>query len=292
MDDRSASFVRRNADIALAVALALAAVLEAAAEPAGGQVPWLAALAGLPLAWRRRWPMAVLLAVFAGAAISRQAPYAEIVCATVAAYSVGAHEKHRVLGAAELVAVCVLVVLVFGGQLPSVPDFFGPFVVTVPLWLAGVAIRQARGRAQMLSEKAARIERERELSLRAAQAEERARIARDLHDVVAHSVSVMVVQAGAARHVLEQSPDKAAAALEAVEETGRVAMSELRQILGVLGDGEVPTDPQPGLEAVGGLVAAVREAGLPVEMRIDGAPNPVPPLVGLYSVSGDPGSPD
>lgn len=134
------------------------------------------------------------------------------------------------------------------------------------------------------------LERERENAARAAVAAERDRIARELHDIVSHNVSLMVVQAGAAREVLGTMPDEAATALRAVEDAGRGAMTDLRHLLGVLapsadgvetGTAEEPGEavglaPQPGLDRLGTLVDRISFAGLPVEVRISGEPCPLP----------------
>ena len=126
---------------------------------------------------------------------------------------------------------------------------------------------------------------EQELRSRWAVAEERGRIARELHDVVAHSVSVMVVQAGAARRTLATSPDQAAAALGQIESTGRQALVEMRRLLGLLRDGDredaAALAPQPSLEHLESLAAAAREAGLPVEVTVEGEPRPLPAGVDL-----------
>jgi DNA-binding NarL/FixJ family response regulator len=114
--------------------------------------------------------------------------------------------------------------------------------------------------------------------------EERGRIARELHDVVAHSVSVMVVQAGAARRTLAASPEQAATALGQIERTGRQALVELRRLLGLLRDdeaGDADLAPQPGLAHLESLAAAAREAGLPVEVAVEGEPRPLPAGVDL-----------
>jgi signal transduction histidine kinase len=276
--------VDRFGDLALAGMLSVGGIAQAVSESAsfsGNRSPILVLLATVPLVWRRRWPLAVLLAVFLGAAISREAPFFEITAAAIAAYSVGAHEMRRLLGVAALLAICGFVLAVFGGRLPPLPDFAGPFVVTLPLWLVGNAMRLGRARADSLAERARQLEREQQLTTKAAQAEERARISRELHDVVAHSVSVMVVQAGAARQVIEKNPERAAAALQAVEDTGREAMQELRGILGVLGEGDPEPGPQPDLRQVGTLVEAVKSAGLPVELEVRGAVHPLPAVVEL-----------
>lgn len=168
-----------------------------------------------------------------------------------------------------------------------------------PGWLgvaAGVAVVFAvlvarlagarRAFARALGERGWLLERERESAARNAVDEERSRIARELHDIVSHNVSVMVVQAGAARRVLDAEPDQASAALLAVEAAGRDTMTELRHLLGVLAppaDGEDCADlsPQPGLGGLGQLVDRISFAGLPVEVRISGEPRPLPSGVDL-----------
>ena len=131
--------------------------------------------------------------------------------------------------------------------------------------LAGFALRDRRRHASQLAELARQLELARDENARAAVAGERTRIARELHDVVAHSVSVMVVQAGAAEEVLGASPDKAREPLRSVQDTGRQALIELRRLLGVLRTegGEAALAPQPGLDQVAALAASVREAGWP-----------------------------
>jgi signal transduction histidine kinase len=156
-----------------------------------------------------------------------------------------------------------------------------PFVVLVPTWLLGDVVR---GRRLEAAERAAAAEgaaRAAEERLRTAVAEERRHMARELHDVVAHAVSVMLIQAGAARQVLRSSPAEAEESLLTVEATGREAMAELRRLLGVLNDdGEASgVAPQPGVDQLEALVARVRDAGLPAELRIDGTPIALPASV-------------
>jgi len=143
-----------------------------------------------------------------------------------------------------------------------------------------------RAFAKALEERGWLLERERETAAQNAVGAERARIARELHDIVSHNVSVMVVQAGAARRVLAMEPTEAAAALHAVEDAGREAMTELRHLLGVLAppaDGREDDDlsPQPGLSRLSPLIDRVAFAGLPVEVRISGEPRPLPSSVDL-----------
>ena len=133
------------------------------------------------------------------------------------------------------------------------------------------------------------LERERESAARTAVDAERTRIAQELHDIVSHNVSLMVVQAGAAREVLPTMPEEAAAALLAVEGAGRDAMTELRHLLGLLApaqdgedaDGERDLSPQPGLGRLSPLIDRIAFAGLPVEVRISGEPRPLPAGIDL-----------
>jgi signal transduction histidine kinase len=143
-----------------------------------------------------------------------------------------------------------------------------------------------RGFAKALEERGWLLERDRETAAQQAVDAERARIARELHDIVSHNVSVMVVQAGAARRVLATAPDQAAAALQAVETAGRDTMTELRHLLGLLAppaDGDEQTDlsPQPSLSRLSPLIDRIAFAGLPVEVRISGEPRPLPSGVDL-----------
>jgi signal transduction histidine kinase len=248
-----------------------------------------ALLVALPLGFRRRWPIPVFLVVMAAAIAGGSqaggpgAGYVPIACIMVAAYSVGAFSSSRVAALGVLLGAAIVVVAM-RGQLPNIPAPAAPFVVLFPLWLIGTVLRAKQQRAEGLEIRAERLEDEREAALNAAVAGERSRIARELHDVVAHSVSVMIVQAGAARQVLEASPSDAREALLAVESTGREAMSELRKMLGLLGDGELqPADlaPQPGLDQIEPLVRRVEQAGLPVELRVTGEPHSLPQGVDL-----------
>jgi signal transduction histidine kinase len=144
-------------------------------------------------------------------------------------------------------------------------------------WLAGFALRERAQRVEAAELRAAQAERERETTARIAVAEERARIARELHDIVAHAVSVMVLQVGAIRHRLPESADRDA--LQGVEETGRTALAEMRRLLGAMRRGEdddLELAPQPGLSRLEALVEEVGRAGLPVRLRIDGEPVALP----------------
>ncbi|QKW07263.1 sensor histidine kinase [Streptomyces sp. NA04227] len=152
-------------------------------------------------------------------------------------------------------------------------------------WVLGDSVRTRRAYLAQLEERAARLEREREAQAKVAVAAERARIARELHDVVAHNVSVMVVQADGANYVLDTAPDQAKKALETISGTGRQALAEMRRLLGVLRTGEQEESgeyvPQPDVEQLDELIEQVRSAGLPVDFKVEGTPRPLPSGVEL-----------
>ncbi|MFJ8112777.1 sensor histidine kinase [Streptomyces sp. NPDC096132] len=159
---------------------------------------------------------------------------------------------------------------------------------TVPFalaWVLGDSMRTRRAYFAQLEERNARLEKEREAQAKVAVAAERARIARELHDVVAHNVSVMVVQADGAAYVLDAAPDQAKKALETISSTGRQALAEMRRLLGVLRTGEHQEGgeyvPQPDVEQIDDLVQQCRGSGLPVDFKIEGTPRPLPSGVEL-----------
>ncbi|MFD8687784.1 sensor histidine kinase [Streptomyces sp. NPDC059651] len=161
-------------------------------------------------------------------------------------------------------------------------------VMTVPFvlaWVLGDSMRTRRAYFDQLEERAARLEREREAQSKVAVAAERARIARELHDVVAHNVSVMVVQADGAAYVMDAAPDQARQALETISSTGRQALAEMRRLLGVLRTGDTPETgeyvPQPDVDQIEDLIEHVRAAGLAVDFKIEGTPRPLPSGVEL-----------
>jgi signal transduction histidine kinase len=249
----------------------------------------LAALVILPVLFRRRFPLVVLLIVLTGSGAQYvyggdafQPWFAFI----LAFYAAAAYNERRraviggIIGAVPVVAVSVAKLL--GG------DAFGevvpPWFFVTGVWAFGRWMRSRGLQTRELEDRAARLEVEREERARAAVAAERARIARELHDVVAHSVSVMVVQAQAAQrltgaeqtHLRQQT-------LSAIETTGRQALVEMRRLLGVLRRTEAHLwlAPQPGLDDIDDLVSQMREADLPVELRIEGEAEPLPPGVDL-----------
>jgi signal transduction histidine kinase len=148
----------------------------------------------------------------------------------------------------------------------------------VAAWVAGYALRERSEQAEAAEVRAARAERDREAVARVAVAEERSRIARELHDIVAHAVSVMVLQVGAVRHKLPDAMAEDREALRGVERAGRTALSEMRRLLAAMrpdGD-EAELVPQPGLDGLDALLAEVGRAGLPVELHLEGQPYPLP----------------
>ena len=239
----------------------------------------LAALCTVPLLWRRRAPLAVLAVVFAAVAVeidvesSDQPPVQLAIIVFLAVYSVAANgDLRRALAGAALAAAALLVVDYANPWRGPHEAFGSGWLLFGGVWILGRWIGARRQLTSELHERALLLEREGEERERAAVAEERSRIARELHDVVAHSVSVMVVQAQAALRLLEGDEAPAREALVSIEDTGRQALVEMRRLLGVLRrhDRELVLAPQPRIDELDGLLAQVREAGLPVELRIEG----------------------
>jgi signal transduction histidine kinase len=242
--------------------------------------------ASLPLALRRVVPLISEIAILGGSFTLLSLSYdagALQISVMVALFSVGAHSRSTRESLAGLAAGFVFTVLIGlrPGNQGSLWIFF-VFGLMGGLWLVGDTLRRRTSQLAALEARAAALELEREEESGRAVAEERARIARELHDIIAHSVSVMVVQAAAARRVLDSQPDAARASLEAIETTGRQALSEMRRLLGVMRREDVREDakaPQPSLARVATLVDEMRAAGLPVELRVEGEAGPVPPGV-------------
>jgi signal transduction histidine kinase len=285
---RPLDWLRRHpfaADTALACALA--AIVEQDTLTNGwisGPRP-LYAVAGLamtlPLAWRRRLPLAVAAVVFGAlivqdvAGAGENTPDTQLAAWIVAAYSVAAHSDRRnaLLGAALALGATI-------GWI-GVDDMLLPLVVIGGASVAGRLVRGRQLLADALGERTAELERERGAHAQAVVAAERARIARELHDVVAHSISVMGVQAGAVRRLLGPEQVAQREALLSVEGTGRRALAEMRRMLGILrrSDDELAHAPPPSMADVEGLVQRIREAGMPVDLRIEGDPVPLGPGV-------------
>src|SRR6266540_247468 len=241
-----------------------------------------ALLMTLPLAFRRRAPFAVAVVVmgalvFEALAIgSAPTPDSQLVGWLLAIYSVAAHCGRVAAAAGGVVSLAAGLVWI------GFDDFLFPLVVFGGAWVAGRLVRQRQLYADAVEQRLAALEREREANARAGAAEERARIARELHDLLSHSVSVMVVQAAAERSALGSERAAPGEALEAIERTGRQALAEMRRLFALLrSDAPAERAPQPTLDELDRLVGKVREAGLPVELRIQGEPGVLPPDVAL-----------
>jgi len=251
-----------------------------------------AVLITMPLAWRRRAPFAALLVMGLAAWLLSAGPVGDaaytFIAVVVAVFSVGAYAEPRrsVLGCVLVLGTLWIGALGDNARHPGLrgpSDFLFVSVVFGGAWLLGRALRGRGQRAAELEQRAARLEADQQAQARAAVAAERARIARELHDVIAHSVSVMVIQAGAAEQLLEETPERARGPLEAVQDTGRQTIVELRRLLGILReDGqELSLAPQPGLAGLDLLVEEMRQAGLPVHLRVKGEPGRLSPGVDL-----------
>jgi signal transduction histidine kinase len=269
----------RALDAAGAAALALLVTWEIVythvAGPALLQVP-LGLLTTLPLALRRRFPLPVVIVVMAALIVldrvsQLQIPQTTLLPILLAAYSVGAYARRPVAIAGLAITLVALVV-------DEPDDVIVLWPLTAATWLVGRLVRSWRGQAVELARLAAELERERAETARHAVADERARIARDLHDVVGHNLSLLVLQAGAERLALPADRSDTREALAAIERSGRATLAELRRLVGVLrDDGDCPElHPLPGIGGLGDLAEQVRQAGLPVDLRIEGEPVPIP----------------
>ena len=262
-----------------------------------GQVPAQAVVitvvGTLPLVARRRWPFAVLAVaalaetLYLATGTLTRAPIG--LGMAVALYTVATRSDRRTsLRIAILVAAINAAVLLVGGlafgRPSSVPILFAVTAITLGSWSLGENARTRRAYLAGLEERARRLELEREEDARRAVQEERSRIARELHDVVAHHVSAIAVQAGAAEAIAERNPARARETLRIIQETSRQALSEMRAMLNVLrSDDEVGSarEPQPSLASVERLVGQSRVAGLSVTLRVEGAVHPLPEALDL-----------
>ncbi len=242
----------------------------------------------IPLLWRRRAPVPVVIAVtataFATAVLFRTESSATFFAFLLAVFSAGAHSRSLEASLAGLGAIVFFLVVMAWTEGEIQPWSILMGAMMTGTWIAGETLRRRAVLTADLQARAAQLERERDEEAQRAVAEERVRIARELHDVVAHSVSVMVVQAAAARRIMDSRPDAARESMESIESTGRQALAEMRRLLGVLRSGDeeaLARAPQPTLDYLPRLIEDIREAGLPVEVRVEGEPRPLPPGVDL-----------
>ena len=239
-------------------------------------------LVTVPLCWRFRAPVTVVILVTVGSAAwdltmfsaSEQPPFEPWLAMLVAVFALASRADGRRLWAGTAVAGGIFTAGEIRAELAGVgTGNVLPAVLFYALIFAmGRMVHAHRQRASGQQDRADRLERDQEARAARAVAAERSRIARELHDVIAHSLSVIVVQAAAERRVLPTGQQSTAETLESIEQSGRQAMTELRRLLGLLrkSDGEPSLAPQPGLSRLGDLVAEVREAGVEVNVRTDG----------------------
>ncbi|MGW0885782.1 sensor histidine kinase [Streptomyces sp. NPDC002671] len=246
---------------------------------------WLIALNPLPLAFRRWYPLpAFWAAVGMGLLLTSQATWITLAVCAVASYSAIAHSRWRVHAVVSLVIAAALSSFAFRDAAPELPSWSAAFVIMVLAAVVARTVRywQEQFRASQL--RVATLQTEKEEAARKAVKEERARITAELHDIVSHNVSVMVIQAGAAQRVLGTAPEEARKAMHALEAGGRAAMAELRALTSLLADPGSCTDglqPQPGLDQLETLVKRVRATGMPVDLTVSPPPEPLPPGVEL-----------
>jgi signal transduction histidine kinase len=273
-------------DALVAGGLGLGFVLDAVSPATDGAARFVI-VAGLtaPLALRRRAPLAAFAAISVVAFVQWlffDPNYGADLALVVAFYAVAAHERRR-WGIVAAFAILELGALL--AALKYVPDApVAAFATVSALGVAAGALglfgRTRRNHIASLEDRAHRLERERDQQARLVAAAERARIAREMHDVVAHNLSVMIALAEGARLTAAQDPSKAERAMGVVSSTGREALEEMRRLLGVLRDGkqgDTPLMPQPGIDALDGLLEQVRHAGLATRLTRTGTPTPVGP---------------
>jgi signal transduction histidine kinase len=287
--DEFVTLIQRRGDEALAAALTALVLLEIVLGEGSGWAKVAAAAAGVALgaaaARRSRAPLLLLGLVLAVSFAALALPASErsddpvgvFVFLLLAVYSAAAHTSGRrtLLAGAMTLAFYVMDLVAFdpAGITPEGIVFYA--ILYGAPWVAGRAVRSRRLKERQLEHERARGA--------AAIAEERARIARELHDVVAHSISVMVLQARGGRRVLDSEPSDARDAFGAIERTGQQALDEMRRLLGMLrrSDEEIALAPQPSLRELDRLVEQVRAAGLPVQVGVEGEPRELPPGVDL-----------
>jgi signal transduction histidine kinase len=256
-------------------------------------LPFFSVALVVPIAWRRVRPTASAATIYAVAALhvltGTPIVFPADAMVLVALYSVTVHGPrwaHRVAIVGSLLGSVVLAFALYGvydttGAV-AVAMFTG--VVALAVWAFGLVRRSRRERIEALEDRARRLEVERDQQTQIATAAERARIAREMHDIVAHSLTVMIAQADGGRYVADTDPAAAARALDTIGETGRAALTDMRRLLGVLRGAESPSPelgPQPAESDVGALVEQLRTGGMRVSLVRMGTPRTLPPGAGL-----------
>jgi signal transduction histidine kinase len=275
-------------DAVVAISIFALGQAEAWGAVVGGQPAAAAvtlAVGTLPLAWRRHWPLGVAalvgLSLLVGAALDVGVEsLAQLVAVLVAMYTAGALLAIPLAALALPTMFACAAVSVTTSDQGGVSDLVFAGLVVVAPWTVGRVARRLDRRAHAHHARAERLEQDQDRLAREAAADERRRIARELHDIVAHSVSVMVVQAGGAEELVEASPEQARAAMRSVRETGQQALAEMRRMVGLLRiNDDEPTGlaPQPRLTQLDELVTQAGASGLATVLRVEGTPRPLPP---------------
>ena len=277
-------------DSLLAASLASAALLEVSLAPEGTPLLIAVALAGTaPLALRRRFPLGVVVAVMATVAVLTAAgtdffSYAQLLAMLVATYTVAAHATApRAWSGLAAAAAAGVSNSVAAADPVETGDVVFPLVLLSGPWLAGRALRLWRGRTAQLQRLTEELAHEREERAALAVAAERARIARELHDVLTQSMNVIVINAEGAQEALAHDPALASRPLAKIQDTGRAALRETRRMLDMLrGPEEAEAlSPLPGISDLTELVASLQGAGPDVTLRVEGAVRPLPPALDL-----------
>jgi signal transduction histidine kinase len=283
------------ADVVLAIAVAIADLgprlssESTTVRPLDAAGVALLLLPCVALVWRRTRPIPVLLITCGCLLLVQVRDYVEppsiFLSLLAASYAAGAYCRSRagiLTALAILVGYVVTVHVASPAAPPPMDEAIGVASIVAGTFVLGRSLGLGRAYTAQLEQRAADLARSRESELRGVVAEERSRIARDLHDVVAHHVSVMTVQAAAARRQLDRDPQRSEEAMAAVETTGRTALAEMRRIVGILrspdDDGspdQTEARPQPGLAELPTLISQIGEAGLPVSLRVIGEPRPL-----------------
>ncbi|MFB9961673.1 sensor histidine kinase [Sinosporangium siamense] len=266
------------------------ALVYATLSSAPGQQPvlplWgfvtLSLLMLVPLFWRRSHPLTVF-AVLSGTCfvqwLLEVAAIPANMSVLIAMFTVASLRSFRWAVAAGLVAELGIVLAMMQWNTFTRGTFFSLSAFVVTIWLAGIYANTRRRYLESLEERAERAERERDQQTQLAASAERARIARELHDVVAHNVSVMIVQADGAGYAIDGDPEQARRAVQTISSTGRQALAEMRRLVGVLREHDAGPEeyaPQPGLDQLDELVVQVRASGLPVEFLVSGTRQEIP----------------
>src|SRR5262245_32755497 len=293
-----ADLLPRWRDAMLAVALLSALAAERSVPGVAGGVPTVEAESRLAIAWTAvlciatawwRIPWLIAPAAIGALLLSPVAPLDGALTFTVAiaisAFAIGYRTEGRsaVVGAVAVGAMFLLGLWRPGSPTEELSDAAAVGFVVLGPWLAGIALRERRHREDALERRAAAAEEDRAHLAREAVVHERTRIARELHDVVAHAISVIILQERGARHALADDPAAVRDALGTIESTATDALDEMRRLVGILrADGDEPSlAPQPGLALLPDLVGEFRAAGLPVDLSVEGEPTPLSPGLDL-----------